>query len=271
MIRQTTAASRRRFLFASSAIGSSICAAAQPISAAELTETPNYDADPVSPNHTPEVLTEHVALVVVDMQRYFVRPDHAFTQTWEAIHPGCSSDYFDRMRKTVLPNCTRLIKHFRTRNAPIVFTAFGSLREDGLDLPLWARDDNRLARKTVGQPMYPSISDASAEVDDALGRKATDLILPKTTCGACASSNLDAILKRLGVRTVVVCGVATDVCVIGTARELADRDFHVIVAEDGCYCYAFERHHAALSNFAMIFGQVRSSDYIVDKSTERRK
>lgn len=267
MTRRAAAASRRGFLIASSAIGAGFYAASSTASDSSPEEDwPNYDETPVADQHTPELLSEAVALVVVDMQGYFVLRKHAFTRTWEKIYPGCSAGYFERMETTVLPNCTRLVKYFRSRNAPIIFTAFGSLLKDGSDLPRWARDDNDLARQTVGEPMYPWVEDESAQVDGALGRKPNDLVLPKTTCGACASSNLDAILKRLKIQTVVVGGVVTDVCVIGTARELADRDFNVIVAEDACDCYTLERHHAALKNFVDIFGHVRSTDYIINYS-----
>ena len=65
------------------------------------------------------------------------------------------------------------------------------------------------------------------------------------------------------IQTLVVVGMATDMCVETTARDAADRGFDVIVVEDGAATF-FERHHrAALSGFARVFGQVWSTDDVL--------
>jgi nicotinamidase-related amidase len=85
-------------------------------------------------------------------------------------------------------------------------------------------------------------------------------VLPKNTCGAVSSTNVDRILRTLNVKSVVVCGVVTDVCVWGTARELSDEDFNVAIVEDACASFSDEMHHAALGNFSVVFGHVRSAE-----------
>jgi hypothetical protein len=70
------------------------------------------------------------------------------------------------VERIVVPNCQRLQKEFRPARGMIVFTAFGSLRDDGLDMPQWAREDNALSRRVGGKPMYPCATDPSWQVDD---------------------------------------------------------------------------------------------------------
>ena len=63
----------------------------------------------------------------------------------------------------------------------------------------------------------------------------------------------------MGLETLVLAGIATDMCVETTARDAADRGFNVILAEDATATF-FEHHHrSALSGFARVFGQVWES------------
>jgi hypothetical protein len=56
-------------------------------------------------NQAPFAFTpERAALLVIDVQRYFVRPDHAFGQVFERLGPGVTRGYFARVRETVVPN-----------------------------------------------------------------------------------------------------------------------------------------------------------------------
>jgi nicotinamidase-related amidase len=198
------------------------------------------------------------------MQRYFVRPTYPFTQTWEKMDPGCSAKYFERVQQLVLPACQNLQGLFRRANAMVVYTAFGSLREDGTDMPLWAREDNALSRSVVGEPMYPYWKDPSWQVDDSLTPLPDELVIAKSSSGPLNSTKLDQTLRTLGIDTLIVTGVVTDVCVTQTAREFADRDFKVIVAEDACATFSEARHHAALQTFAGVFGRVCPAGAIID-------
>lgn len=59
-----------------------------------------------------------------------------------------------------------------------------------------------------------------------------------------------------------MCGLTTAVCVTQTARELADRGFRVLVAEDACTELSEEMHRMALFNFSFVFGQVRKTEQV---------
>ena len=70
------------------------------------------------------------------------------------------------------------------------------------------------------------------------------------------STGIEWLLRNMDVTTLVVAGVATDMCVETTARDAADRGFDVIVVEDATMTYYEHHHRAALSGFARVFGQV---------------
>lgn len=207
---------------------------------------------------------ERTALLVVDMQRYFVEPGHPFGQTWSKIVPDDAAAYFERVRETVIPNIQRLLSRFREIGIPVYFTAFGSIRDDARDLPGWARQHNTLSRRMGGEPMYPASTDPSWQIHDSLAPAPGEYVIAKTTSGPLNSTKLDQTLHLLGVETIIVSGVVTDVCVMQTAREFADRGFTVIVPEDACAAAGEEAHQAALGTFAIVFGRVTSTEAVLD-------
>ena len=197
------------------------------------------------------------ALLVIDAQRYFVEPDHPFAQTLERLVPGATAGYFERVRGRVVPNIGRLLEAFRAAGRPVVFTGTGSYTEDGGELPQWLRDFDRLGLALVGERVWPRASDPAWQIDDAVAPRPGEIVLHKTTSGPVNSTRLDQLLHNMGVTSLVVAGLTTDVCVTQTARETADRGFRVVVAEDACTTLSEEMHTAALLAFSLAFGRVR--------------
>jgi ureidoacrylate peracid hydrolase len=85
-----------------------------------------------------------------------------------------------------------------------------------------------------------------------------DLELLKRRHSAFAGTDLDAVLRGRGIRSVVLGGVATHVCVEGTAREAADRDYYVTVLEDGSGAGFAHLHETSLENVRRYFGRVET-------------
>ena len=203
------------------------------------------------------------ALLVIDVQRYFVNPEYPFAQVLERLVPGATENYFRRVRETVLPNINNLLRAFRTHARPVIFTGTGSYTENGAELPQWLKDFDQLGQSLLGKRVWPQVDDPSWQIDESIAPHPGELILHKTSSGPLNSTKLDQILHNLEINSLVVSGLTTDVCVIQTARETADRGFHVIVADDGCTTLSEEMHKAALLAFSLAFGRVRRSDEIV--------
>lgn len=210
---------------------------------------------------------ERSALIVVDMQRFFVRPDYPFARTIEKVMPGATEGYFRRINQTVLANAQRLLTAFRARKLPVIYLAVGCCMEEGRDLPTWIREFDQTGLALVGERVHPPVGDPSWQIDDAVAPIAGEMVLNKTSSGALASTKLDQTLHNLGVTSLVVCGLTTAVCVTQTARETADRGFHVVIANDACTEMSVELHDAALLAFAWVFGRVRPTEDIVDLFT----
>ncbi len=81
-------------------------------------------------------------------------------------------------------------------------------------------------------------------------------IVTKHRYSAFYNTDLDSILRAHGIRTIILTGVATNVCVETTAREGFVRDYYVVFVSDGTATYSTEDHNATLRNIDRFFGQV---------------
>ena len=163
----------------------------------------------------------------------------------------------------MIPNSQRLLAAFRHAGARVVFTRHGPLLADGRDMIARRRrrDTESLARTDV--PALWRRGTFEHEVISVLQPASDDLVVDKNTSSAFNSTGIESLLRNMGIEALVTIGMATDMCVETTARDAADRGFDVIVVEDATATF-FERHHrAALSGFARVFGQVWSTDEVV--------
>lgn len=172
------------------------------------------------------------ALLFVDMQKIFCTPG------LDPAHPdfGAECYYHRRLRDMVIPNQVRLLAQARARGIQVMHTIIEALTEDCRDVSL----DHRLSGLMVarGHPLAGPI--------DALAPEKNEIVLPKTSSGVFNSTNIDYVLRNLGVRKLIVAGVVTDQCVDMAVRDAADRSYLVAVPGDACATYTQERHDAAL-------------------------
>lgn len=205
---------------------------------------------------------QRTALIVVDMQRYFTQPSYPFTEIFEKMAPGSSLGYLKRVRETVIPSIQKLLATFRAQGAPVVFTAVGTETGDGRELPAWLKSFDELGLATLGKRVWPPVHDPSWQIDDALKPLQTEVVLNKLSAGTFATTGLEQRLRHQHVDSVVVTGVASDVCVATTAREAADRGFKTIMVSDGCTTLSDQMHQASLETFNIAFGWVRAADEV---------
>lgn len=92
----------------------------------------------------------------------------------------------------------------------------------------------------------------------AAGREVVTLIEPapndyfvlKPQNSAFYSTVLETLLRHLGVRTVILCGLATDNCILFSAHDAYLRKFELFVPRDGCAAESTRAHRDALELIA---------------------
>ena len=211
-----------------------------------------------------EVDWKRAALVVIDMQNYGCNADVGLPQMLSEQYPEIADYYLPRVTQTAIPNALLLLEGFRAAGSRVVFTRHGPLLADGSDMNERRRRRDVEALESTGTPALWHRGTFEHEVIAALAPVAGELVIDKNTSSAFNSTGFEWLLRNLEVETLVLAGMATDMCVETTARDAADRGFNVIVVEDATATF-FEHHHrAALSGFARVFGQVWDTALVLD-------
>jgi nicotinamidase-related amidase len=203
------------------------------------------------------------ALLLVDVQNYGCHPEVGIGQTLSRLHPEIARYYLPRVAELVVPNAERLVAGFREAGRQIVLTRHGPLVADGRDMIARRRRRDAESLAAAGAPTLWHRGTFEHELIAQLQPAVDDLVVDKNTSSVFNSTGVEWLLRNMGIDTLVIGGMATDMCVETTARDAADRGFDVIVVEDATATF-FERHHrAALSGFARVFGQVWSTDEVL--------
>lgn len=145
------------------------------------------------------------ALLVIDMQEYFLnKKSHAFLPA----------------AKTIIPNIKNLIKSFRAKNRPVIFTYYAlEKNEDPGIMGKWWSDVIREKSpfSKIIKPFKP--------------RKG-ELVIRKPRYSAFQMTDLVQRLKKKRVKSVLITGVMTHLCCESTARDAFMKDFEVYFVID---------------------------------------
>lgn len=98
-----------------------------------------------------------------------------------------------------------------------------------------------------------------------------DILLEKPRFGAFHGTDLELLLRHRGIDTVIISGIATNVCCETTAREANVRDFRVIFLRDGTACHgigdltADDIQAATCATLGSVFAEVTTVDDVIDR------
>lgn len=197
------------------------------------------------------VVTDRAALLIIDVQKYCATPDGG---EFAGRDMGPYEHFFERFENQVLPNIQSLQRSFRDGGWEIVFTMIESLTQDGRDRSL----DYKISK------MHVAKGSRDAEMIDAIRPIGDEIVIPKTASSVFNSTNIDYVLRNLGVDYLVVAGIVTDQCVESAVRDAADKGYLVTLVEDACCTYTQERHDNTLRAIKG-YCRIRSTREIVDE------
>ena len=180
---------------------------------------------------------QQTALLVIDVQNYCAdRQGGEFKKLSAAELDERYGYYFDRLDRIAIPNMQRLIEACRERGIEVIYAVIASLTKDGRDRSL----DYKISGFNVPRGSW------DAQVIDAIKPGEDEIVLPKTSSSVFISTNIDYLLRNLGKRQVVICGVVTDQCVESAVRDACDLGYLVTLVPDACATYSQERHDDSL-------------------------
>ena len=184
-----------------------------------------------------------IALIIIDLQEFDIDPNCGALATQK---PEVISHYLHSIHHRVLPNVKLLLAKARERQVEVIHVRIQSLTQDGRD--------RSQGHKRLGIHIPPHSSGAA--FIKGVEPHADEIVLNKTSSDAFHTTALAQILRNLGKKQLIFCGVFTHECVASTARSACDLSFEVRVIGDACGSITDREHHHALEQLHDRYAQV---------------
>jgi len=193
----------------------------------------------------------HAALLIVDVQNYCAHPDGTGSHKLDAQQHRY---LFGSLRETVLPNLQLLQLACRRARIEVVYAAVENMTRDGRDRSL----DYKISGIDVPRGSW------DAQILDEIAPGADEMVFRKTSSSVFISTNIDYVLRNLGVRSLIVAGMMTDQCVESAVRNACDLGYLVTLLTNACVTESAERHHQALVGIRGYCRQCRTDQLLAE-------
>lgn len=189
----------------------------------------------------------HTALVTQECQGAVVGPDAGLAELGAAA------------RMQALPNIVRLAEAARTSGATVVHCLVNR-RPDGrgsnTNAPIFS------AAVALGLELEPGTPGASLVPE--LGPHESDLVLTRTHgLGPMAGTDLDPVMRNLGIRTVVATGVSTNLAITNLVMDAANAGYQVVIPRDAVAGVPADYSDAVIDHTLSLLGTVTTTDDLI--------
>lgn len=197
----------------------------------------------------------HTALLVMDAQNDFVHPNGA-----AARRRGVDVARLVR----AVPALNQLIRHAREAGVRILYIRVVHSAETTYA--------NKRVFRRAPEDLWPKEGTWGAEWYEGLEKPAPgDIVLTKYNYDAFGDTPLNLYLGAMSIRTVIVAGFITEVCVETTARRAFVEGYYVVVPRDCTDSYDEDHYHASLKVLERYFGKIVESEEIITVWEQSRR
>ncbi|CAK4083197.1 unnamed protein product [Aphanomyces euteiches] len=212
----------------------------------------------------PEKLSA-TGLLVLDVQYYCAMPHVGKYANMEVLNDY----YFDRIKRTMVPNIQSLLFALRQRSMEIVYGIIESATKNG-------RDRSK-AHKLAG--IHVPKQSFDAKVLESVSPTDYDIVIPRTAiryglrmdeipdrhCSLFSTTNADYIFRNLGLECLVVVGVSTLGSLEMAVRDALDRGYSAIVVEDAVAFDSSDEHATVMRSVDKMGGfVVQTRDFLLE-------
>ena len=190
------------------------------------------------------------ALLVIDMQT-------------AVGAPGAPADV--PLARAIVPAINALTGELRTRGCPVIWVVHANTSRDGRSD--WSLFFNHVVGDAVRDRTMAALAPGQQTIWEELEVSPEDHTVIKNRYSAliAGSSQLERLLRSLGIDTVLIAGTKTKVCCESTARDAMMLDFKTVLLSDCCAALSDDEHRAALENIVQQFGDVLTADEALRK------
>jgi len=202
-------------------------------------------AEKVDPGHT--------AVLVIDVQNDFCAP----------------GGFYDRIGadlagiQEMIPRLQRFLTNAREAALPVIFVAAG------YDAEYLSSVHRERHLRRFGQVLPCCPSGTWGAEFCGVAPEPGEPVIVKRRYSAFHGTELDLLLRNHGIRTIVLVGVATNVCVEAAARDACMRDYYAVIVDDCTAARNEHVHRTALAGLEANFGVVATAEAIGSAWTSR--
>ncbi|MGD2118608.1 MAG: isochorismatase family cysteine hydrolase [Chromatiales bacterium] len=194
----------------------------------------------------------NTALLCIDIQYLDAAP--GFGVFADALSSGLPEEsqayYFDRLGQLVLPNVRKLQDMFRANRLEVIHTRIQSMTQDGRD--------RGPGHKRLGLHAPPGSKEA--EFLPEIAPQGDEIIVNKTASGVFNSTNLEYILRNLGITGLFIVGVYSNECVSTAVRDACDLGFYVTLISDAIATVTPELEQATVTTMKDRYARVMTTE-----------
>ena len=194
---------------------------------------------------------KHTALILIDMQK-------------DLVCDGFICDLAGRdlsATRSVIPKMERLLEAARLNGALVCHVGFWTLPENRSDSGPWLAQRRR---STYSSDKLCIADTEGAEFIDELFPEAGELVIHKHRYSGFKGTDLDMTLRARGIKSIIVTGVSTNVCVESTLRDGFEIGYYAAIVEDATASWDMNLHRATIETVNHRFGVVLQTSDILD-------
>ena len=211
---------------------------------------PHLDLFPQFPDF--KIAKDKTALLIIDMQ--------VLDAVWgKGLLADVADDgeyaYYRTRLQLITRNIKNLLDAFREKGMLVCHTRMESMRSDG--------QDRSLQHKILGIHAQPNSE--LGRIIEPLKPAKDELVFVKTASCPFNSTNIDYVLRNMGITQLIVSGVVTNGCVSTTVRNASDLSYEVIVPADACGAFSQWHHQSEIEILRDDYAKIRTTQDVIEE------
>lgn len=205
----------------------------------------------------PTLVPDRTALLVVDMQYFDAHPKWGEGRT--AIEMGvahCFDAYFAQI-DAAIPRIQQLLALFRNKEMEVIHVRVAE----------WTRDSRDVGKKQLVRGLVVPCDSQEAALLEAVAPVDDEIVISKSSSGVFPVTNIDRLLRNMGIQTLIFTGTATGGCIESAVRDAMDLGYEVIIASDACADSTPESQQQALDRMCGGHTHLRTTAELVRELT----
>jgi ureidoacrylate peracid hydrolase len=189
------------------------------------------------------VKPEHTALIIVDMQKDFC------VEGFRCVEAGRDI----RSVQRIIPTLCQLLNAARQKEVLVIHVCWLTLPDHLSDSGPWLAQRRR---STYSSEFVAIEGTEGGEVIEELAPVKGEVIILKHRYSGFTSTNLDLVLRSNSIRSLIITGLSTNICVESTLRDAVELDYYVVLPKDCTASWSEKLYESTLENVKHRFGHV---------------